>query len=176
MRRLLSSLGLLALALASGAPGLRAQSDNEPRVIMISIDGMMPSAYTQAGPARIPAVRRLARDGAFAEGVVGVLPTVTYPSHTTLLTGVPPSIHGIVDNRMFDPEGASGGANYWYERDVQAPTILGAVHGRGWRTAAVAWPVTVGMDVDYHVPEFSPRADSPVDALVAQTPARIGSR
>jgi predicted AlkP superfamily pyrophosphatase or phosphodiesterase len=121
---------------------------------MISIDGLMASSYAKPGPARIPAIRKLMREGAYAEGVVGVLPTVTYPSHTTLITGVTPSVHGIVDNGMFDPEGKSGGASYWYARDIHVPTILGAVHGRGWRTGAVAWPVTVGAAVDFHVPEF----------------------
>ena len=129
-------------------------TEPQPHVLMISIDGLMPSSYTQPGPARIPSIRRLAAEGAYTDGVVGVLPTVTYPSHTTLLTGVTTAVHGIVDNRMFDPEGESGGASYWYARDIRVPTLLGAVRGRGWRTAAIQWPVTVGLDVDFHVPEF----------------------
>lgn len=142
----------LAVAIAVGATLTAAT--NEPHVLMISIDGLMPSSYTETGPAKIPSLRRLVREGAAADGVVSVLPTVTYPAHTSLITGVPTSVHGIVDNRMFDPEGVSGGANYWYARDIRVPTLLGAVRGRGWRTAAVAWPVTVGLDVDFHVPEF----------------------
>lgn len=128
--------------------------EREPHVLMISIDGLMPSSYTQATPAKIPSIRALAAEGAYADGVVGVLPTVTYPSHTTLVTGVPTAVHGITDNRMFDPENKSGGASYWYARDIHAPTLIGAVHGRGWRTGAVAWPVTVGLNIDFHVPEF----------------------
>jgi arylsulfatase A-like enzyme len=137
---------------ALGAAALSAQA-REPRVLMISIDGLMPSSYLAPGPAKIPNIRRLAGEGAYG-AVTGVLPSVTYPSHTTLITGVTPSVHGIVDNRMFDPEGKSGGANHWYGRDIRVPTLLGAVRGRGWRTGAVAWPVTVGMDVSFHVPEF----------------------
>src|SRR5687768_3414999 len=89
------------LALAALGATLTAASD-DPRVLMISIDGLMPSSYTEAGPSTIPSLRRLAREGAYADGVISVLPTVTYPAHTTLLTGVPTSVHGIVDNRMFD--------------------------------------------------------------------------
>jgi len=37
----------------------------------------------------------------------GVLPSVTYPSHTSLITGVPPAVHGILDNRFMDPEDRS---------------------------------------------------------------------
>ena len=65
----------------------------------------MPSSYTDpALAARTPNLRALAADGVWADGVVGVLPTVTYPSHTTLITGVEPARHGIYDNRIFDPE------------------------------------------------------------------------
>ena len=145
-------LSALVIAVVAAVPLVCAERG--VHVLMISIDGLMPSSYTQSGPARVPAIRQLAADGAYAAGVIGVLPTVTYPSHTTLITGVTPAVHGIVDNRMFDPEGKSGGANYWYARDIRVPTLLGAVHGRGWRTSAVAWPVTVGMEVDFHVPEF----------------------
>jgi predicted AlkP superfamily pyrophosphatase or phosphodiesterase len=86
--------------------------------------------------------------------VVGVLPTVTYPSHTTLMTGVEPAVHGIYDNRIFDPENRSNAAWFYYARDIRVPTLPTAARSRGLRTAAVSWPVTVGMDIDYLVPEF----------------------
>jgi predicted AlkP superfamily pyrophosphatase or phosphodiesterase len=121
---------------------------------MISIDGLMPSRYTGNDGANIPRLRKLKDDGAWATGVVGVLPTVTYPSHTSLVTGVPPAVHGIFDNRILDPENRSNAAWYWYARQIQAPTLQGAARARGLRTGAVSWPVTVGLDADYVVPEF----------------------
>jgi predicted AlkP superfamily pyrophosphatase or phosphodiesterase len=148
----ISRCWLVALVCAVGV-GVVCAQESDVHVLMISVDGMMPSSYTSS-TARAPALRALKAEGAFAEGVVGVLPSVTYPSHTTLITGVLPSVHGILDNRMFDPEGRSNGANYWYASGIHVPTILGAARSRGLRTAAIAWPVTVGMEVDYHVPEF----------------------
>jgi predicted AlkP superfamily pyrophosphatase or phosphodiesterase len=127
----------------------------EPRVIMISVDGLMPSTYTSAALAgRVPQIARLAGSGVWADGMIGVVPTVTYPSHTTLITGVEPARHGIVDNRILDPENRSNGAWYWYARDIKAPTLLAAARARGLRTAAIGWPVMVGMDLDVNVPEF----------------------
>ena len=66
-------------------------------VLMISIDGLKPEYVTQADAhgMKVPYLRRLMRDGTYAEGVVGIWPTITYPSHTTLLTGVWPDEHGI---------------------------------------------------------------------------------
>jgi predicted AlkP superfamily pyrophosphatase or phosphodiesterase len=123
------------------------------RVVMISIDGLMPSTYTKPGPSKVPTLRQLARDGAFADGVIGVLPTVTYPSHTTMITGVPPAAHGIYNNTILDPEGKGNGEWYRYARDIQVTTLPGLVKARGLTTAAVSWPVTVGADLDYFMPE-----------------------
>ncbi|MEZ5287026.1 MAG: ectonucleotide pyrophosphatase/phosphodiesterase [Vicinamibacterales bacterium] len=153
MRKILWALALLVAAIFC-MPQASASADDS-RVILISIDGLMPSSYTDpALAAHAPNLRRLARAGIWADGVVGVFPTVTYPSHTTLITGVPPARHGIFDNRILDPEGRSDGAWYWYARAIQVPTLPMAVRARGLDAAAVGWPVTVGMDLDYVVPEY----------------------
>jgi predicted AlkP superfamily pyrophosphatase or phosphodiesterase len=119
---------------------------------MISVDGMKPSVYLQPGPSKVPTLRRLMARGAHAQ-VVGVLPTVTYPSHTTMITGVPPAVHGIPNNTFVDPDGRSNAAWYWYARDIRVPTLPGLLGASGHTTAAVSWPVTVGMALDYNVPE-----------------------
>jgi len=153
--RLLNRLALVcALAVLALAPAA-AQVAEAPRVILISIDGLMPSAYTDPALApHTPNLRRLAQGGVWADGVVGVLPTVTYPSHTTLITGVDPAIHGIYDNRIFDPENKSDGAWYWFARSIKVPTLPMAARARGLTAAAVTWPVTIGMDLDYLAPEY----------------------
>jgi predicted AlkP superfamily pyrophosphatase or phosphodiesterase len=149
MLRLLLLAAVVLITLIPAA----AQAPDAPRVIMISIDGLMPASYTDpASPA--PVLRSLAQNGAWAEGVVGVLPTVTFPSHTTLITGVEPAVHGIVDNRILDPENRSEGAWYYYARDIKVPTLPMAARSRGLRAAAVTWPATVGLDIDYLVPEY----------------------
>src|SRR5262249_3341357 len=102
-----------------------------------------------------PTLKELSRNGAFSTGVVGVFPTVTYPSHTTIITGVQPAVHGIYNNRIFDPEGHSADGWNWYARDMTAPTLVGAVRARGLRAAVIHWPVSVGMDADFLIPEFS---------------------
>ncbi|HEX2455646.1 MAG TPA: ectonucleotide pyrophosphatase/phosphodiesterase [Vicinamibacterales bacterium] len=150
MRRSRPLIALLSLVAATVA--LAAGPD--VHVLMISVDGMMPASYTSPGPARIPVIRALVAEGASAQGVISVLPSVTYPAHTTLVTGVSPAVHGILNNGMFDPEDRSGNASNWYASAIQVPTLLGAAHSSGLKTGAVTWPVTVGMDIDFHVPEF----------------------
>ena len=69
-----------------------------PPVLVISVDGLHPAYVTEADRhgLKIPALRRLMQQGAHARGVVGVVPTVTYPSHTTLMTGLTPRERAIL--------------------------------------------------------------------------------
>ncbi|MEO8077989.1 MAG: alkaline phosphatase family protein, partial [Acidobacteriota bacterium] len=147
-------LVMAGLGVAAAGPSLRAAPSEPRHVIVISIDGLNPTTYTAPGPSEVPTLRRLAREGAYAQDVIGVTPTVTYPSHTTLITGVPPAVHGIYNNRIFDPEETSNNAWYWYAREIKVTTLPGAVKARGLTTAAVSWPVTVDADIDYLMPEF----------------------
>src|SRR5687767_7499904 len=74
-------------------------------LLLISIDGLHPDYVTKADRygLKIPHLRKFVADGTYATGVIGVVPTVTYPSHTTLVTGVAPAQHGIHSNTPFDP-------------------------------------------------------------------------
>src|SRR4029077_8524340 len=76
-----------AFHFAANAP---AQEQTPPLLVMISVDGMRPDYITQADAhgAQGPNLGRFLKEGTYAEGVAGVVPTVTYPSHTTLVTGV----------------------------------------------------------------------------------------
>jgi predicted AlkP superfamily pyrophosphatase or phosphodiesterase len=133
LRRILPAV-LVALAIIFTP--MAAQDRGEPRVILISIDGLMPVSYTSS-TAPVPNLRKLAAEGAWAEGVIGVLPTVTFPSHTTLITGVEPAVHGIVDNLIFDPEGRSASAWNWYARSIKVTTLPMAVRAKGLRAAGI---------------------------------------
>lgn len=132
------------------AAGLFAQPK---RLLVLSIDGL-DHRYLRDADAlglKTPHLRRLYREGERAAGVTGVVPTVTWPSHTTLLTGVPPAVHGIRGNRR--PR-AEGGDYYWELSLVKVPTLWDAARAAGVRTAAITWPVTVTDKIDYNLPEF----------------------
>lgn len=126
------------------------------RVVMISIDGLMPEAYLDPDRLglRVPTLRALRAGGAFARGVESVFPTVTYPAHTTLVTGVLPSTHGITSNRPIDPLAKNQLGWFWYSEDIAVPTLWSAVQAAGARAAVITWPVTAGADVAFRVPEY----------------------
>ena len=124
-----STIALARLSLTLAAATLLAATPASARpVLLISIDGLRPGDVAEAEQRglRIPNLRRFLAEGSYADGVIGVLPTVTYPSHTTLLTGASPARHGIVSNNTFDPAQINAGGWYWYASDIKLPTLWSA--------------------------------------------------
>lgn len=90
---------LLLLACAGDAPP-QEPPRLEPTVILISLDGTRPA---DAADPELRSLARLLRAGARAERLVPVFPTNTFPNHVTLVTGVGPAVHGVVNNVFVDP-------------------------------------------------------------------------
>src|SRR5258708_12725534 len=156
-RRLWLRLSLAVLcALLFTPPALAQEPPSRPAVILISIDGLKPEYVLDADAhgLKIPALRRFLREGAYSTGVHGVVPTVTYPSHTTLITGVSPARHGIYANTTFDPLRKNFGGWYWYAEDIKVPTLWDIAADAGLSTANVHWPVSVAARITYNLPQY----------------------
>jgi predicted AlkP superfamily pyrophosphatase or phosphodiesterase len=126
-------------------------------VLLISLDGLRPAdiVHAEERGLKVPHLRALMKEGAYAEGVTGVLPTLTYPSHTTLITGKSPAQHGIGNNLSFDPLQINQQGWDWYAADIKVPTLWDAAHAKGLKTANVHWPVSVGAaSIDENLPQI----------------------
>jgi predicted AlkP superfamily pyrophosphatase or phosphodiesterase len=132
------------------------QTAQPPLMVLISVDGLKPEAIldAQAHGLKVPNLRAFMRDGMYADGVRGVLPTLTYPSHTTLISGASPARHGIYDNTTFDPLARNERGWYWYAEDIKVPTLWDAAAAAHLKTASVYWPVSVGANVTYNLPQI----------------------
>jgi predicted AlkP superfamily pyrophosphatase or phosphodiesterase len=171
MRRRVPGLAVLALVVAlagaSGAARAAATTAGATRhLVIVSIDALRPEFYLDATfPA--PALRALVARGAHARAVETVFPTVTYPNHSTVVTGVRPMRHGIAFNVRFDALGERG---RWYEEAaaLKSPPLWEWARAAGLRTASVSWPVTLGARIDHLLPERDYYArKEPLDLLRA---------
>lgn len=179
LRPLLALIGLaMAFTALSGHAHHSLSAQTKPAgvrpLLVISVDGL-DHRYLRAADKlglKIPHLRRLMREGEWTDGVIGVFPTVTWPSHTSLITGVAPAAHGILGNRRPKEE---GGDYYWDVALLKAPTLWHAARAAGRKTAAITWPVTVNAAIDFNLPEyFQRRNGGAMDLLSIEARATPG--
>jgi predicted AlkP superfamily pyrophosphatase or phosphodiesterase len=147
------SIAVLAIFMATGQ--LMAQTAKH--VIFVTIDGFRPDFYLDADW-QTPNLRALMKDGAYAKGVNSVFPSMTYPSHTTIVTGVQPAKHGVFYNNRFTPDGAQQ-QPYWQDSSIHVKTIWKAAKEKGMTVASLYWPVSANAPVDYNIPDIGSLGD-----------------
>jgi predicted AlkP superfamily pyrophosphatase or phosphodiesterase len=156
----IAAAAILVFAAISGPALAGARSESSvpasPRhVLVVSVDGLGANWLTHP-PAnlRIPNLRRLMEEGSYAEGVWSVYPSVTYPSHTTIVTGRMPARHGIYSNLSSREAGKNPRDWYWFSRDIKVPTLWDVARENKLTTSSVFWPVTVGAPINWNIPEI----------------------
>ena len=104
-----------AAAHAAGSGGLNQPgAESRPYVVLVSFDGFHPAYLARFDT---PHFDRLAARGMRAAGLVSVFPSLTFPGHYSIATGLHPEAHGMVGNRFFDP---ARGAEFSYRRSDDA--------------------------------------------------------
>ena len=174
LRRIAAVLTLFA-ALVAG-PALAAPPKPAPLTILVSIDGFR-ADYLQRG--LTPVIAGLAADGVRATAMRPSYPSLTFPNHYTLVTGLRPDRSGIVDNNMEDAARpgvtfSMGKADishdpFWWD---QAEPLWVTAEKAGIRTATMFWP---GSDLpirgvrptDWKMYDKRFLADARVDQLLA---------
>ena len=88
-------------AATQGSGGVnRPEHRDKPHVVLISLDGFR---HDYLDTRELPSLRRLMQRGARAKGMIPVFPSLTFPNHYSLVTGLYPEHHGIVANSFYDP-------------------------------------------------------------------------
>ena len=76
-----------------------AKQQKKPYVILISADGFR---YDLADKYNATNLQGLRSNGVAAKSMIPAYPSLTFPNHYTLVTGLYPSHHGLVDNTFYD--------------------------------------------------------------------------
>ncbi len=101
----------------------------------------------------LPNFRCFLENAALCDHVNSVYPSLTYPAHTSIVTGRMPKNHGIVNNTKLQP--GRERPDWLYKRKyIRSTTLYDEAKKKGLRTAALLWPVTGGSKIDYAVPEI----------------------
>ncbi len=101
----------------------------------------------------LPNVYSIIKNGTIIQNVKTISPSLTYPIHTTIITGEYPSIHGIDHNVYFQPFENNPKWN-WYYKNIQTPTIIDELTKEKKTTTSILWPVTAGAKIHRCIPEI----------------------
>lgn len=150
------AIWICAWTITSFAPSHGADSaPGQRHVILITIDGF-PASMLADPKTHIPNIRELAARGSVAKGMRVSNPSVTWPNHTTLVTGVRAEKHSVLYNGILTRQGPDVPVAVDPKRTkedlVAVPTVYDFLHGKGFRTAAINWPSTRGaktLDDDF---------------------------
>jgi predicted AlkP superfamily pyrophosphatase or phosphodiesterase len=151
-----------AIALLAGIASLGSSAATKPQkkrtVVVISLDGF--PAYALDDPRLpIPTIRKLAREGVAAASMRPINPTVTWPNHTAIVTGVDASEHDVLFNGLLvrPEDGGKPMIEPWRDKMqlVHAPTIYDVAFNAGLRTAQVDWVAIYGAKtITWQFPEL----------------------
>nr|AWN00227.1 hypothetical protein [uncultured organism] len=152
--------GVIAVSLVLTSVRAAAGASSPDRVVvMISVDGLA-AYYIDDPKADMPNLRHLAAEGARASMMKASTPTVTWPNHTTLVTGDNPARHGVVGNNYFDRKTGQKVtliSDPVFDKDqiVKVPTIYDVAKAAGMKTAAIRWPATRNAKtLDWTIPDM----------------------
>ena len=119
-------------------------------MLIISFDALGDSEFDDM--AEYPAFRALSGQAAVFRGVSSIFVSNTYPVHASVVTGVPPGVHGLVSNT--EPFPSPDPIWHYQEERIHAKTLWQAAAEIGIATAAVLWPATAySRSIRYNIPE-----------------------
>src|SRR3982750_753450 len=127
-------------ALLSAECAAASESDRNATVILASLDGFRYDYASLYGAQRL---KEIAARGTVADGLIPVFPSMTFSSHYSIVTGMYPEHHGVVDNTFYDP---ALGKLYNFSRDAadavwyRGTSLWALAEKQGVRTAVMAWP------------------------------------
>lgn len=161
VRRRCTTLLLLLLWIAiplaaqqTGSGGTnRPEHRDKPYVILVSLDGFKAEYLDRMA---VPNLRRMMRRGARAKALVPVFPSLTFPNHYSLVTGLHPGRHGIVSNRFYDP----------VRKEAYAYTDPKAVADGSWYGGEPIW-VTAEKQGMVSACYFWPGSEAPIQGIRA---------
>lgn len=121
------------------------------RMLVLSLDAVGSRDIEKAKD--LPGFSRFFEGAGRCMAVNSVYPSITYPAHTTIVTGRYPCHHGVVNNTKIQP-GRKSPDWYWQRKYIRGTTLYDEARSKGMTTAALLWPVTAKAKITYNVPEI----------------------
>jgi predicted AlkP superfamily pyrophosphatase or phosphodiesterase len=118
---------------------------------VISFDGLSTLDFDYI--ASLPNFKEFIKSASYCKKVYSIYPSLTYPAHTSIITGRYPKNHGIINNTLLQPNRNSPDW-YWHRHYIKVQTLYDVAIKEGMKVAALLWPVTGKSKIQYNMPEI----------------------
>ncbi|RVU55705.1 alkaline phosphatase family protein [Anaerosphaera multitolerans] len=148
------------------------------KLVVLSFDALQSTDLKKL--IKMPNFSKIFQRASVIKNMYEIYPTLTYPIHTTMLTGVYPDKHGITHNQLpslyhENPDfNIMGSKWHWEKKYIKVPTLVDVLQEKGKTTASVLWPVTGGEKRGWNLPEIWPDnlSDESVEELFYRTSSK----
>ncbi len=134
------------------------------RAIVISIDSLFTSDIEHIK--KLKNFKKILDESSIVKNINCIYPTLTYPCHTSIITGVYPDKHKISHNEKFQPHSQNPDW-YWYSKDIAVDSVIDIAKRNNLKTSTVLWPVTGGCSADYNIAEIwtKTKEENPIEVF-----------
>lgn len=129
----------------------KCKSNCPNRLVILSLDAV--GAKDMEYMSLLPNFSKFMKSAAGCKKVQSVYPTLTYPAHTSIITGKLPNNHGIVNNTLLQPKYQFPDWNN-NRKNIKGTTLYDEVIKKGWKVASLLWPVTGNSKIQFNLPEI----------------------
>ncbi|MEG1254299.1 ectonucleotide pyrophosphatase/phosphodiesterase [Clostridium sp.] len=123
----------------------------DKHMIIVSLDALKSDDFHLMKS--LPNFSKCIRHGAVVRNVKSIYPSLTYPAHTTIVTGNYPKNHGIVNNKLLEPDKIMPDW-FWFRKYVKSPTLYDVAKENNFTVASIFWPVSAHSSIKYNMPEI----------------------
>lgn len=128
-------------------------TEKAKHVVIISLDGVYEDDFVKI--CNKEAFKYLISNGSYSKQVTTIYPTLTYPIHTSIITGVYANKHGVIHNNDLQPGVEANKQRwFWYSDEVKKISLFDLAWEKNMRTCGLFWPVTGNAKITYNIPEI----------------------
>lgn len=124
---------------------------NNENLIIISFDGLSSLDFNYIK--KLSNFKKILLESSYCKNVKTIYPSLTYPAHTTIVTGKYPINHEVINNTLFQLNRQSPDW-YWQRKYIKSNTIYDLAIEKGLKVASLFWPVSAKSKIQYNMPEI----------------------
>lgn len=102
----------------------------------------------------LPHFGKLIKKSSYSKSVKTIYPSLTYPAHTSIITGLKPINHKIVNNIKIQPSRCNSPDWFWKKYEIKADTLFDIAKRNDMVCSSILWPVSCKAPIKYNMPEI----------------------